>query len=111
MDQMTLQEKAVREVMEEWLAFLTKRARQDVELIVDSEKKRFILMSDGWMKFRRLYGPMIDVGIKNGKIWIYEDNTEEGIPDELVAKGIPPQQIVLGWQPEYKRDLTGFAVG
>lgn len=50
------------------------------------------------------------MSLRDGKVWIYEHNTEEGIPDELLAKGLRADEIVIAWQPEYKRELTGFAV-
>lgn len=105
-----IQEKAVRELMQEWLDFIKPSDSYHVELIVDDEKKRFVLMSDGWFKYRRFYGPLIDIWLRDEKVWIYEDNTEEGVPDELLAKGLTPEEIVIAWQPEYKRELTGFAV-
>lgn len=110
MDRTVIQEQAVREVMQEWLTFIKPRPNFRVELVVDESKKRFLLMSEGWYGYRRSYGPMLDVSLRDGKIWINEDNTEEGIPDTLLSKGILAKEIVLGWQPEYKRELTGFAV-
>ncbi|MBW3636366.1 MAG: XisI protein [Armatimonadetes bacterium] len=110
MDRLDIQQNAVRELMQEWLDWVRPRRSYGVELIIDEAKHRFILMSDGWMGHTRLYGPLIDIALRDGKIWIHEDNTEEGIPDTLLSKGILAEEIVLGWQPEYKRELTGFAV-
>jgi len=111
MDRTVIQEQAVREVMQEWFVLFSKP--QDgfrVELVRDETLKRFLLMTDGWYGYRRSYGPVIDVSLRDGKVWINEDHTEEGIPDQLLEKGVLAEEIVLGWQPEYKRDLTGFAV-
>ncbi len=110
MDRLETQQKAVRELMQEWLDWVRPRRSYSVELVVDEAKNRFILMSDGWMNHRRLYGPLIDIGLKGGKVWVFEDNTEDGITDELLAKGLRADEIVIAWQPEYKRELTGFAV-
>jgi len=110
MDRTLIQEQAVRKVMQEWLAWIKPSDNFHVELVIDETKKRFLLMGDGWYGYRRSYGPMLDVSLRDGKIWINEDNTEEGIPDTLLSQGILPEEIVLGWQPEYKRELTGFAV-
>ena len=103
-------EKAVRELLQEWLDYVKPSDNFRVQLVIDETNKRFLLMTEGWYDLRRTYGPMIDVSLENGKIWIHEDNTEEGIPDELLAKGVEAHEIVLGWQPEYKREYTGFAV-
>lgn len=49
--------------------------------------------------------------IKNGKIWIQYDGTEDGIAYELLKLGVPHQDIVLGFQPARVRSDTEFAVG
>ena len=110
MDRTAELEQAVREVCQEWMSFLKPKTAIRAELVVDENKKRFILMTEIWHGLRRSYGPMLDVSMEGDKIWIHEDRTEQGIPDELLAKGVEMHEIVLGWQPEYKRELTGFAV-
>ncbi|MFM7904363.1 MAG: element excision factor XisI family protein, partial [Microcystis sp.] len=44
------------------------------------------------------------------KIWIQHDGTEDGIADELVAAGIPQNQIILAFKSPEIRPYTGFAV-
>jgi hypothetical protein len=48
--------------------------------------------------------------IKNNKIWIQYDGTEVGMANELVALGVPKEDIVLAFHPPSKRSYTGFAV-
>jgi hypothetical protein len=48
--------------------------------------------------------------IKDGKIWIQHDGTERGVANELVELGVPKDDIVLAYQPPYKRPYTTFAV-
>ena len=47
--------------------------------------------------------------IRNGKIWIQHDGTQEGVAEELVTAGIPRQQIVLGFHPPKLRKHTEYA--
>ena len=47
--------------------------------------------------------------IKQGKLWVEEDWTKQGIVDELLAMGVPAEDIVLGFQHPSKRPLTEFA--
>jgi XisI protein len=44
------------------------------------------------------------------RVWIQLDNTEDGIAEELIAAGIPKQDIVLGFHEPEIRPYTGFAV-
>ena len=53
---------------------------------------------------------MLHVNIIDNKPWIQHDGTEEGIALELVAAGIPKEQIVLGFRPLEQRKYTEFAV-
>ena len=48
--------------------------------------------------------------IKDGKIWIQRNQSDKLIADELVAMGVPKQDIVLGLQPVYVREYTGYGV-
>jgi hypothetical protein len=52
---------------------------------------------------------VIHVDIKDGKIWIQCDFTEEGVANELVELGVPKTDIVLGFRSPYVRQFTDFA--
>ncbi len=69
------------------------------------------LMTVGWHGQRRVHGCILHVDIKDGKIWIQHDGTEEGIANRLVEAGVPKNEIVLGFQSPFQRRHTEFAVG
>lgn len=48
--------------------------------------------------------------IKGDKIWIQQNWTELQIAQELVKRGVPAEQIVLGFLPEYMREDSEYAV-
>ncbi|MBH8563166.1 XisI protein [Nostoc sp. CENA67] len=83
----------------------------EVQLIFDYEHDHYQVVHLGWEELRRVYGCIIHVDIKDGKIWIQRDGTEVGVANELVAAGVPKQDIVLGFHAPYKRKFTEFAVG
>lgn len=51
-----------------------------------------------------------EVRIKEGKVWIQWDGTEERVADDLMALGVPREDIVLGFHPPHLRKFTEFAV-
>ncbi len=53
---------------------------------------------------------ILHVAIRDAKIWIEEDWTEEGIATYFVVQGIPRHDIILGFQHPTMRPLTEFAV-
>lgn len=83
----------------------------EIQLIFDTERDHYQVLHLGWEHLRRVYGCIIHVDIKDGKIWIQRDGTEVGVANELVAAGVPKQDIVLGFHAPYKRKFTEFATG
>ncbi|NEO28302.1 MAG: XisI protein, partial [Kamptonema sp. SIO4C4] len=48
--------------------------------------------------------------IKNEKIYIEEDLTEEGIATELLRENVPKEDIVLAFHDPESRKFTEFAI-
>jgi hypothetical protein len=48
--------------------------------------------------------------LQNGKIWIENDWTEEGLVTGLLECGVPPEDVVLAFHPPEMRSHTEFAV-
>ena len=67
-------------------------------------------MHSGWTGNYRVHGSVIHIDIRNGKIYIQHDGTEEGVANQLVAAGIAHDQIVLAFKPPQIRPYTEFAV-
>jgi XisI protein len=65
----------------------------------------------GWQNNRRVYGGRVHLDIKDGKIWIQQNNTEREIAEELVGMGVPKSDIVIGFHSPFKRKFTEYAVG
>ncbi|MDB9315589.1 XisI protein [Spirulina sp. CS-785/01] len=81
----------------------------EVKLLFDTERDRYQVMNMGWQELTRVFGCLIYVEIKEGKIWIERDGTEIGVANELVEAGVPKQDIVLAFKAPYKRKFTDFA--
>jgi hypothetical protein len=81
------------------------------ETIFDTEHDHYQLVHVGWHDNRRVYGCVLHLDIKDGKIWIQHDGTEIGIANQLVALGVPKSDIVLAFHSPFKRQFTEFAVG
>jgi hypothetical protein len=81
------------------------------EVIFDIQRDRYQVVHVGWSNKRRVYGCVLHLDIIDGKIWIQHDGTEGGIALELVDRGVPKQDIVLGFHSPFKRQFTKFSVG
>lgn len=79
-------------------------------LILDDKGHSYQLMYIGWNGSRRVHGMIIHIRIRNGKIWIEHDGTEEGVATALLEAGVPKEDIVLAFYSPAKRPYTEFAV-
>lgn len=100
------------------LAFLNDYAKTELanaknvetQIISDTQQHHYQLMRIGWLKNEFIHHCVFHFDIKNEKIWIQQNNTELQVADELVQLGVSASDIVLGFQPESVRALSGFAV-
>ncbi len=78
-------------------------------LIFDRDRGYYLWIQIGWNGDRRISRTVIFARLKQGKIWIEEDWTTEGIVTDLLKSGIPTGDIVLAFHPPQKRSLSEFA--
>ncbi len=79
------------------------------KLIVSDDHKDYLLMTMGWEDDVKVHGCLVHLEIINDKIWIHRDGLEDGIANDLVAAGIPKNDIVLAFHPPEVRQYTDFA--
>lgn len=111
MDKLNTYRQYVRQTLEKYAQYKPSIGDVDMELLFDSERDRYQLMTIGWNDYQRYHGSLLHVDIINGQIWIQHDGTEGGIANELVELGVPKQDIVLAFHAPYKRFYTGFGTG
>ncbi|ALF52861.1 XisI protein [Nostoc piscinale CENA21] len=80
----------------------------EVQTIFDEQQDHYQLLYVGWRGNKRYFGCILHLDIKDGKIWIQHDGTEEGIANRLVEMGVPKQDIILAFHEPYIRQFTGF---
>jgi len=80
-------------------------------IIFDTERNHYQLLTLGWRdELKRIMDIIVHIDIIDGKIWVQRDFTEPSITDQLIERGVPNSDIVLGFHPPYKRPYTEFAV-
>lgn len=82
MDKVSLYRQYIQEL-------LTERAnlRSPSDPVFDTVSDRYQLVNVGGKDgITRIYGCVLHVDIKDGKIWVQHDGTEEAIADQLVAR-------------------------
>jgi hypothetical protein len=74
----------------------------DIQLdaVFDETRDRYALMQAGWDRERRVSGDLLYVTLRDHKVYLEYDGIGYGITDDLVAGGIPEQDIVLAYLPD-----------
>ncbi len=103
--------KIVRELIQTYAGFQPARGDVQIEVIFDEANDHYELMYAGWNEAYRIHGSVVHIDIRDGKVWIQHDGTEDGIAEELVKTGIPREHIVLAFKSPTRRAHTDFAVG
>ncbi len=80
----------------------------EVQLVFDTERDHYQWMNVGWQQSNRIYRCIIHFDIKDEKIWLQQNLTDQNPAADLVEMGVPKEDIVLGLQPPYKRPYTEY---
>lgn len=80
------------------------------QLVFDTTHDHYQLLEVGWEHEERIYNCIMHLDIQDGKIWIQRNMTDISLAKELVDKGIPKTDIVLGLHPPTKRPYTEYGV-
>ncbi len=110
MDKLTQYREWIKQVLTYHGQFKPSYGEVENEIFFDLERDHYQLFGAGWENRRRVFGCLIHVDIKDEKIWIQYDGTEEGVANQLVEMGVPKQDIVLAYHAPYARKYT-YAVG
>lgn len=112
MDKLSRYRTIVQKILTEYDCLFASTSIEDSEncLVFDEQRDQYLWLHMGWQGKQRLKGMTIHIRIKNEKIWIEEDWTEEGVATELLSAGVPQEDIVLAFYPPEERYLTEFAV-
>lgn len=100
----------IEHVLKDYSQYKPAYGNIEVQLLFDEEHDHYQLNNVGWNKDLRIFGCVLHLDIINDKIWIQYDGTEDGIADDLLALGVPKEDIVLGFHPSETRQYSGFAV-
>lgn len=109
MDSVERYRTAVRELIQKYAQFTPAKGDVQIEVIFDESNDHYELMYAGWNGPYRIHGSVLHIDIRDGKVWIQHDGTEDGVAEELVQAGVPREHIVLAFKPPEVRPYTDFA--
>jgi hypothetical protein len=109
MDTRITYQNIIKRVLQEYAEF---RSRGDDPvksyIVFDDQHGRYLIVDRGWEPKKYWHTNPIHLELIDNKIWIQQDDTEDGIATDLVEAGVPKEDIVLGFRPPELRKHTGF---
>ena len=111
MDKVAYYRSIIKKVLTDYHQLFSQSSPPNVEMLLafDEERDQYLWFQVGWTSEERIKGISVHIRIKNDKIWIEEDWTEEGIANELLREGVPKEDIVLAFHDPETRKYTDFA--
>ncbi|MEX0718544.1 MAG: XisI protein [Planctomycetaceae bacterium] len=115
MDRMTRYRKLIEDHITRIVELVNRQYKTDegdgiAHCVFDEERDHYLLVKSGWTKGRRSKGTTLFVRLRDGKIHVEEDWTEDGIANALIATGVPDEDIVLAFQSPWLREQAAHAV-
>jgi hypothetical protein len=110
MDTLESYRQIIQSVLTDYAAIPIANGKIDCYTVFDTKQDHYMVMNVGWDCHRRVYGCVLHLDIKEGKIWIEQNMTEMRVAQELVDRGVPKDDIILGFQATQMREYTGYGV-
>jgi hypothetical protein len=111
MDKLENYRSIIKKILTEYHQLFTSASPAHVEMLLafDEQRDQYLWLQVGWTTEERIKGISVHIRMKNDKIYIEEDWTEEGIANELLREGVPKEDIVLAFHDPESRKFTEFA--
>jgi len=110
MDKLERYRDAILALLDRYSEFRPSNKDIGVYKVIDRVGHHYQIMHEGWSNKHRYYGAVLHFDIKDGKIWIQHNGTENDIAAELMELGVAKDDIVLAFHAPQLRKYTGFAV-
>jgi len=110
MDNIKLYKEIVEALILELAQYKPSHGDIEAEAVIDQERGHYEVLHVGWQDDKRVHGSVLHIDVIDGKVWIQYDGTSLNVAEELVNKGVPRDEIVLGFRPPRVRQYTGFAI-
>lgn len=110
MGKMKKYETIIKEILQENADFYKGTTNPlDLQVISDKEGAHYQLLMLGWQGDDYIFQCLLHLDIREEKIWVQWNDTDTAIEEELVKRGVPTTDIVLGLKHPEIRPYTDFA--
>ena len=100
MDTLTTYRDIVKQALLQYAQLRPSHGDIRLDVVFDETHDRYSLMQVGWNKGRRVKGSLIYITLHDNTVYIEYDGIGYGVVNDLVARGIPDDRIVLAFLSE-----------
>ncbi|MGL5083458.1 MAG: XisI protein [Microcoleaceae cyanobacterium] len=111
MDRLELYRKSIKTFLKQYADSINQNPEPgvEVELVFDTDNDHYLLLDVGWEGEKRVHHCTFHFDIKDGKIWLQENNTDTEVDEDLEEMGISKKEIVVGFHHPSMREYSDFA--
>ena len=110
MDKLKQYETTVLGILREYAKVRYANINGGNHLVADKENHRYLVLTIGWDEKKFVHDCPMHMDILDGKIWIQRNMTEWEVGEMLEAKGVPKEDIVIGFLSPKMREYSNYSV-
>jgi hypothetical protein len=110
MDKLERYRQIIQKIIENHAVYTPTYGEIETVSVCDSVHDNYLLINIGWDRTGRVHAVDLHLRIKEDKIWVEWDGTENGVTEELLEAGVLPEDIVLGFYRPERRSIIDFSV-
>lgn len=110
MDKLEKYRQLIRRILTEYVEFSASDKATETVPVFDAEHDRYLLMEIGRENGKRIHFCLVNLEIKNNKIYLHYDGTEANFGQQLIDNGVPKTEIVPAFMSPEMRKFTEFAI-
>jgi len=111
MDKLEQYRRFIQQLLNRYVEHQPSEGNIEIQAVFDTVRDHYQIMHVGWHGRRWVHSCSVHLDIKDGKIWIQWNGTEDDLAKELVELGVPKTDIVVGFHAPGMRKFTEYAVG
>jgi hypothetical protein len=108
MDKLAQYREYVQTLLNQYAKDDISNAQVEVQLIFDIDREHYQWMNVGWQHLIRIDHCILHIDIKDGKIWIQQNLTDQDPAEELIKMGVPREEHHSWLTPTLQTPLHGL---
>jgi hypothetical protein len=98
MDKLAKYRAIVKAIVERYGKFQSSVGNVETYAVCDGKTDNYLVIDVGWLAFGRQHAMPIHIRLKDGKVWVEWDGTDQEIVQQLIDAGVEENDIVLGFE-------------